>query len=460
LMSDISQRLIMLKPMQNGVSGYARLESRSGQTQLQINARGLRTAALRAFWYSGGGEVRELGTAHVNPRGEAAITAEAPRAVFAPERLQALLLVAGGDEPSPQMIGLCVQQSAGSLMDAKNAILALCEKLSRGAREQKLALCEAEKKEEEARQAAPLHGRAHAPQGDEGARAGAAETQAQGRTGANGVGRHGRAGLNAEADMMPLAPTRERVGRLREQGEMPRLPREVFLPALDPLPYVQASEPALPTVAAGALLPVDVGAGAMPPVNGAGAGAYAMPPVNGAGAYAGACAMPSVNGSGAGMYAGAMPPTNGACAGASAGAMPPVNGSGACAGASAGAMPPVNGSGAGAGAYVCAMPPINGACAGAMPPVNGACAGAGAMPSVNGSGAGAGAGANVYAMPPINGAYASAMPPVNGAGAYADACAMPSVNGSGVGVYAGAMPPINGVGTPTAAIPASYHCHL
>ncbi|MEG0493754.1 MAG: hypothetical protein RR696_11180, partial [Clostridia bacterium] len=255
-MSDISQRLIMLKPMQNGVSGYARLESRSGQTQLQINARGLRTAALRAFWYSGGGEVRELGTAHVNPRGEAAITAEAPRAVFAPERLQALLLVAGGDEPSPQMIGLCVQQSAGSLMDAKNAILALCEKLSRGAREQKLALCEAEKKAEEARQAAPLHGREHAPQGDEGARAGAAETQAQGRTGANGVGRHGRAGVNAEADTMPLAPTRERVGRLREQGEMPRLPREVFLPALDPLPYVQASEPALPTVAAGALLPV------------------------------------------------------------------------------------------------------------------------------------------------------------------------------------------------------------
>ncbi|MEG0269734.1 MAG: hypothetical protein RR821_05725, partial [Clostridia bacterium] len=249
-MSDISQRLIMLKPMQNGVSGYARLESRSGQTQLQINARGLRTAALRAFWYSGGGEVRELGTAHVNPRGEAAITAEAPREVFAPERLQALLLVAGGDEPSPQMIGLCVQQSAGSLMDAKNAILALCEKLSRGAREQKLALCEAEKKAEEARQAAPLHGREHASQGDEGARAGAAETQAQGQTGANGVGRHGRAGVNAAADTMPLAPTRERVGRLREQGEMPRLPREVFLPALDPLPYVQASEPALPTVAA------------------------------------------------------------------------------------------------------------------------------------------------------------------------------------------------------------------
>ncbi|MEG0049910.1 MAG: hypothetical protein RR865_12170, partial [Clostridia bacterium] len=134
-MSDISQRLIMLKPMQNGVSGYARLESRGGQTQLQINARGLRTAALRAFWYSGGGELRELGNVRVNPRGEAAITAEAPRSVFAPERLQALLLVSDGDEPSPQMIGLCVQQSAGSLMDAKNAILALCEKLSRGARE-------------------------------------------------------------------------------------------------------------------------------------------------------------------------------------------------------------------------------------------------------------------------------------------------------------------------------------
>ncbi|MEG1360486.1 MAG: hypothetical protein RSE23_12495, partial [Clostridia bacterium] len=241
-MSDISQRLIMLKPMQNGVSGYARLESRGGQTQLQINARGLRTAALRAFWYSGGGELRELGNVRVNLRGEAAITAEAPRSVFAPERLQALLLVSDGDEPSPQMIGLCVQQSAGSLMDAKNAILALCEKLSRGAREQKLALCEAEKKAEAARQAAHLHEREHAvlsPQGDEGARA---------RAGAAEMGRRGRADGNAEAaDMSALIPTRERGGRGREQGAMPHLPREVFLPALDPLPYVQASEPALPT---------------------------------------------------------------------------------------------------------------------------------------------------------------------------------------------------------------------
>ncbi|MEG2950914.1 MAG: hypothetical protein RR946_09485, partial [Clostridia bacterium] len=281
-MSDISQRLIMLKPMQNGVSGYARLESRGGQTQLQINARGLRTAALRAFWYSGGGELRELGNVRVNPRGEAAITAEAPRSVFAPERLQALLLVSDGDEPSPQMIGLCVQQSAGSLMDAKNAILALCEKLSRGAREQKLALCEAEKKAEAARQAAHLHEREHAvlsPQGDEGARAGAAE-----------MGRRGRTDGNAEgADMSALIPTRERGGRGREQGAMPHLPREVFLPALDPLPYVQASEPALPTVGSGA--------GVMALVNGAGVGggAGAMPPVNSAAASAVVGAMPPVN---------------------------------------------------------------------------------------------------------------------------------------------------------------------
>ncbi|MEG0271006.1 MAG: hypothetical protein RR821_12215, partial [Clostridia bacterium] len=124
-------------------------------------------------------------------------------------------------------------------------------------------------------------------------------------------------------------------------------------------------------------------------------------------------------------------------------AMPLVNGAGA--GASAYAMPSVNGSGV--GVYAGAMPPINGACAGAS---------AGAMPSVNGSDAGAGA--NVYAMPPINGAYASAMPPINGSGAGVGAYAMSPVNGSGSGACT--MPPINGVGTPTAAIPASYHCHL
>lgn len=36
-----------------------------------------------------------------------------------------MLLLSGGAEPVPLMIGLCVQQSAGSLLDAKNAALAL-----------------------------------------------------------------------------------------------------------------------------------------------------------------------------------------------------------------------------------------------------------------------------------------------------------------------------------------------
>ena len=129
-MERISHRLIMLKPMRAGADGYARLQSEGGRTLLQIHARGLSAGSLHAYWYAGGGEARDLGSARVNARGEAALTAEAPEDGLAPERLKALILVSGGEEPAPLLIGLCVQQSAGSLLDAKNAALALCERLS------------------------------------------------------------------------------------------------------------------------------------------------------------------------------------------------------------------------------------------------------------------------------------------------------------------------------------------
>lgn len=133
-MERISHRLIMLKPMRAGADGYARLQSEGGRTLLQIHARGLSAGSLHAYWYAGGGEARDLGSARVNARGEAALTAEAPEDGLAPERLKALILVSGGEEPAPLLIGLCVQQSAGSLLDAKNAALALCERLSRSRR--------------------------------------------------------------------------------------------------------------------------------------------------------------------------------------------------------------------------------------------------------------------------------------------------------------------------------------
>ena len=132
-MPDFRQRLILLKPMRPGVSGYARLQGEGGATLAQLNARGLDVQSVQAFWYGAGSEARLMGSTRVNPHGEASLTAELPRDALAPERLQALLLLSGGSEPVPLMIGLCVQQSAGSLLDAKNAALALCERLGRKA---------------------------------------------------------------------------------------------------------------------------------------------------------------------------------------------------------------------------------------------------------------------------------------------------------------------------------------
>ena len=59
--------------------------------------------------------------------------AETPEDAAGPERLQALMLISSGEQPKPLLVGLCVQQSAGSLMDVKNAALSLCERLSRPA---------------------------------------------------------------------------------------------------------------------------------------------------------------------------------------------------------------------------------------------------------------------------------------------------------------------------------------
>ena len=133
-MPEFRQQLILLKPMHPGVSGYARLQSERGRLLAQLNARGLDVDGVQAYWYGAGGEARLMGQVRVNAHGEASLTAELPTDALAPERLQALLLLSDGAEPAPLMIGLCVRQSAGSLLDAKNAALALCERLARSQR--------------------------------------------------------------------------------------------------------------------------------------------------------------------------------------------------------------------------------------------------------------------------------------------------------------------------------------
>jgi len=130
-MEAAMHRMIMLRPMQTGLSGYARLQTEAGSMLIQINVRGLSGQEIRAFWYAGEGMVREVGRAAANRRGEAALSTELPAQPLAPSRLMALLIADGADEPRPLMIGLCTVQSAGSLMDAKNALLGLCEKLKK-----------------------------------------------------------------------------------------------------------------------------------------------------------------------------------------------------------------------------------------------------------------------------------------------------------------------------------------
>ena len=127
------RRTIMLKPMQPGASGYARLQCEGGRTLVQLHARGLEPGNVHMYWYLSGQTARDLGSRPVNAHGEASLEAEAPSDAAGPERLQALLLLSDGDQPRPLLVGMFVQQSAGSLMDVKNAALALCDRLSRPA---------------------------------------------------------------------------------------------------------------------------------------------------------------------------------------------------------------------------------------------------------------------------------------------------------------------------------------
>ena len=70
-MTELHQKLMLLRPMRTGVSGFARLQWERGQAWAQLNVRGIKNEGIRAFWYSGGGDVRELGACAANARGEA-----------------------------------------------------------------------------------------------------------------------------------------------------------------------------------------------------------------------------------------------------------------------------------------------------------------------------------------------------------------------------------------------------
>lgn len=124
----LSRRTILLKPMQPAVSGYARWQTDGGHTLIQLHARGLEPGEeVRLYWYLSGQHAQEIAQATVNAHGEVSAEYEENET---PERLLALILISGGEKPKPLLIGLCADQSGSGLMDAKNAALALCERLN------------------------------------------------------------------------------------------------------------------------------------------------------------------------------------------------------------------------------------------------------------------------------------------------------------------------------------------
>lgn len=121
----LSRRTILLKPMQPAISGYARLQTDSGHTLVQVHARGLDEGqSVRLYWYLSGQRAQEIAAADVNAHGEASFETEKNESAA---RLHALILISADEDPRPLLIGLCSQQAV--LMDVKNAALALCERL-------------------------------------------------------------------------------------------------------------------------------------------------------------------------------------------------------------------------------------------------------------------------------------------------------------------------------------------
>lgn len=177
----LCRRLLLLKPLSPGLSGYARLQWEGGRTEMQIQLRGLQGGGVRFFWYHG--QARELGQAPANPRGEAGLMASVSDNLLAAGEQQALLILSAEEKPQPLMLGLTGPADGGALLEMRAAALALCQKLAPGP--------------------APAHlppaATAHAPQSQ------------------------------------PEHPPKNHSARLE-------LPREIFLPAIDPAPYMSAQE--------------------------------------------------------------------------------------------------------------------------------------------------------------------------------------------------------------------------
>ena len=224
---NVTHQMMMLRPMHAGLSGYARLQGEPGRQLMQINLRGLSGGEMRVFWYAGEGLVREVGRCAANPRGEAALSAEVPADTAAPRRLMALLITDGGDRPKPLAIGLCTAQSAGSLMDAKNALLALCDKLGRE------ASCQQVKSGQDAASVDQDTGAVHSA--GRASEASAKEKRGKASVPAREHSTPAKKPDNSVAIDSPAASqaTRQAKAHTHQYAPADDLPREVFLPAIE-----------------------------------------------------------------------------------------------------------------------------------------------------------------------------------------------------------------------------------
>lgn len=194
----LSRQTLLLKPMQTAARGFARVQTENGRALVQLHARGLEGGVARVFGYLDGHAARELGSVPVNPNGEASLEAEAPA------NLQGLIVI--GAPATPLLIALCGKQDAGGLLDVKNAALALCEKLD------------------------PSRSAPSRP-----------DTPVKPVSPASPVA---RAVVDSPAVPVSQAGPIGATPPLSRAAPHPTpLPREIFLPALDPAPYVPAGEP-------------------------------------------------------------------------------------------------------------------------------------------------------------------------------------------------------------------------
>lgn len=222
---------IMLRPLATGVTGFARLETDKSGLVFQLTGKNLHPHAkgVRVFLYAGEGAVQELGRAKVNAQGQVTLLAEvaARQSGFLPTRLQAVLVVTDDVKPGPLFIGLCVPQSAGSLLDAKNALLALCAKLGESALE----------KAEWVQQEPPQGSKQPAQ-----AKSAALESAPPAKDRQEGHDRGDQPPPRRSDKTGPSAGAATARFALRTSTAIPRdnPPKEVFLSAVDPSIYVEA----------------------------------------------------------------------------------------------------------------------------------------------------------------------------------------------------------------------------